>query len=89
MALERTWTIENRLGLHARPAALFVQVAGRFRAQIKVSRDNLEVNGKSVMGLMMLAAECGSQIRVMADGPDEQEAVLELQKLFERKFDEE
>ena len=86
--MECDWTIPNRLGLHARPAAFFVQVTGRFQSHVKVIKDNLEVNGKSVMGLLMLAAEHGSQIRIQISGPDEQEACQALKKLFEKNFGE-
>lgn len=87
--VEREFTIHNKLGMHARPAALFVHEAARFRSTITVAKDGLEINGKSVMGLMLLAAECGARVRVRADGPDEKEAVEALGRLFERKFDEE
>ena len=86
--VEKLLTIKNRLGLHARPAALFAQTAGKFRAQVKVWKGDLEVNGKSVMGLMMLAAECGSKLKIMADGEDAPQALAALEELFERKFDE-
>ena len=69
--IEREMTIKNSLGLHARPAALFVHEANRHKSSILVSKDGLEINGKSVMGLMLLAAECGAKIRVKVDGPDE------------------
>jgi phosphocarrier protein len=78
--------IRNQLGLHARACALFVKAAARFRSHILVSRDDLEVNGKSIMGVMMLAAEEGSTIRVRADGPDEGEAVETLRELVDGKF---
>jgi phosphocarrier protein HPr len=78
--------IRNQLGLHARACALFVKTAARFRSQVFVSRDDLEVNGKSIMGVMMLAAEEGSTIHVRADGPDEAEAVAALQELVDGKF---
>jgi len=78
--------IRNQLGLHARACALFVKTAARFQAQVLVSRDDLEVNGKSIMGVMMLAAEEGSTIRVRAEGPDEQAAVEALRELVEGKF---
>lgn len=81
-------TIKNRMGLHARPAALFVQEAGKFKSQIYVVKDGLQVNGKSVMGLMLLAAESGSKLTIKADGPDEAAAIAALEKLFERRFDE-
>ncbi|OGS40932.1 MAG: phosphocarrier protein HPr [Elusimicrobia bacterium RIFOXYD12_FULL_66_9] len=85
---ERIFTIKNRLGLHARPAALFVQEAAKFKSQILVVKDGLEVNGKSVMGLMLLAAEGGSKLTVKADGPDEDGALDAIGKIFDRKFDE-
>ncbi len=85
---ERVFIVTNRLGLHARPAALFVQEAARFRCQITVVKDGLEVNGKSVMGLMLLAAESGSRLTVKAEGADESQALEALQKVFDRKFDE-
>lgn len=85
---ERVLKISNRLGLHARPAALFVQEAARFRCSVMVVKDGLEVNGKSVMGLMLLAAESGSKLTIKADGPDEAQALDALQKIFERNFDE-
>jgi phosphocarrier protein len=78
--------IRNQLGLHARACALFVKAASRFRSEVLVSRDDLEVNGKSIMGVMMLAAEEGSTIRVRADGPDEAEAIAALTELVDGKF---
>jgi phosphocarrier protein HPr len=86
--IERTLTISNKLGLHARPAALFVQEAAKFKSQIIVVKDGLEVNGKSVMGLMLLAAESGSKLTIKANGLDEQKAIDALSALFTRKFDE-
>ena len=85
---EKILTIRNRLGLHARPAAMFVQEAVKFKSQVNVMKDGLQVNGKSVMGLMLLAAESGSKLMIKADGPDEAKAIEALEKLFERKFDE-
>lgn len=87
--IEKILTIKNRLGLHARPAAMFVQEAAKFKCSIVVVKDGLEVNAKSVMGLMLLAAESGSKLTIKADGPDEQAAVDALGKIFDRKFDEE
>jgi phosphocarrier protein len=78
--------IQNRLGLHARACALFVKTAAKFKANILVSREDLEVNGKSIMGVMLLAAEEGSIIRVKAEGPDEREAVTALEHLVNGKF---
>ena len=86
---ERVFRIRNRLGLHARPAALFVQEAARHKSSIVVVKYGLEVNGKSVMGLMLLAAESGSELTIKADGPDEEKALEALGKIFDRKFDEE
>ena len=81
--------IQNRLGLHARPAAMFVREANRHKCEIHVEKDGETINGKSIMGLMMLAAGMGSKIRIMATGPGAQEAVQALLHLVERKFDEE
>jgi phosphocarrier protein HPr len=83
---ETELVIRNQLGLHARACALFVKAAARFRSNILVSRDDLEVNGKSIMGVMMLAAEEGSTIRVRAEGPDEEAAIAALRELVEGKF---
>ena len=81
--------IINKHGLHARPAAQFVKIAGKFSADIKVVKDGLEVNGKSIMGIMMLAAEPGSEILLMIDGDDEQDALNALKELINNKFYEE
>jgi phosphocarrier protein HPr len=81
--------IINKHGLHARPAAQFVKIAGRFQSEIKVIKDGLEVNGKSIMGIMMLAAEPGSTIIVVADGADEAAALQALKELITNKFYEE
>ena len=89
MALvERTVRIVNSLGLHARPAASFVKIAGRHQCQIAVRKDDLEVNGKSIMGMMMLAAECGSDLVIRADGEDAESAVEELAALVRSGFGE-
>ena len=88
MVVERSAPIVNRLGLHARPAAEFVKIANRFRSHIVVKKDDLEVNGKSIMGMMMLAAECGSALLIRADGDDAQEAVDALLALVARGFGE-
>ena len=81
--------IINKHGLHARPAAQFVKIAGKFSADIKVVKDGLEVNGKSIMGIMMLAAEPGSEILLIIDGDDEQDALIALKELINNKFYEE
>jgi phosphocarrier protein HPr len=77
--IEKELTIVNRLGLHARPAAMFVRIASRHRAEIWVSKEGEEVNGKSIMGLMMLAAGQGSKLRIRCDGPDADKAMEELE----------
>ena len=87
--LEKELTIVNRLGLHARPAAMFVRIASRHRAEIWVSKENEEVNGKSIMGLMMLAAGQGSKLRIRCDGPDADKAIEELEELIKAGFNEE
>lgn len=87
--IEETLKINNKHGLHARPAAQFVKVAGKFKSDIKVIKDGLEVNGKSIMGIMMLAAEPGSEIGLSIDGDDEHEAITALRELIENKFYEE
>ena len=86
MMPERTVQIVNKAGLHARPAAEIVKLAARYRSDITVVRDELEVNGKSIMGVMMLAAECGSTLQLKAEGPDAAEALDALEKLIESKF---
>jgi phosphocarrier protein HPr len=86
--MEKTFTVKNRMGLHARPAALFVQTTNRFRSSVKVSKGDTEVDGKSIMGLMMLAAEEGSKVRIVANGEDEKEVLLALEQLFNNRFDE-
>ncbi len=85
----RELTIGNKLGLHARPAAMFVRVANRFSADIQVEKDGEEINGKSIMGLMLLAAGCGSRLKITVTGSDAGEMVKALEELIARKFDEE
>jgi len=80
--------IPNPLGLHARAAAKFVHTAGRFASKIRVARGGREVDGKSIMGLLLLAASRGSSIRISADGSDERDALAALCALVERGFDE-
>lgn len=88
VAAERSVRIGNKYGLHARPAAEFVKLAGTFRADVFVRKDELEVNGKSIMGIMMLAAEFGSEIMIRAAGTDAPAAVEALVALVERRFGE-
>lgn len=80
--------VKNQLGIHARPAAKFVKLASRFEAEIVVEKDGEAVNGKSIMGLMMLAAGPGAQLKVEATGKDAEEAANELSSLIDRNFDE-
>ena len=89
---KKTLTISPRLGLHARPASLFVQTSSRFQAEVKVSKvmdgEEVVVNGKSVMGLMMLAAAFGEKVQITVEGPDEDQALRKIEELFRKKFDE-
>jgi phosphocarrier protein len=85
---ERSVTIVNKNGLHARPAAEIVKTASKFSSNIVIVRDELEVNGKSIMGVMMLAAECGATITLKANGPDEGDAVDAIASLIAGKFGE-
>jgi len=87
--LQKEVTILNKLGLHARPAAMFVRVANKHRAEIWIEKDGEQVNGKSIMGLMMLAAGQGSRMVISAEGADAQNALNELELLVQRRFDEE
>jgi phosphocarrier protein len=86
--IEKDIPIVNRLGLHARPAAMFVRIASRYRSEIWVSKEGEEVNGKSIMGLMMLAAGQGSTLHLRCEGPDADKAVQELEELIKSKFNE-
>lgn len=86
---EQEFTIINKLGLHARASALFVKTAMPFVSDIKVARDDVEVNGKSIMGIMMLAAAKGSTIRLRVEGTDEAEAMAALGELVRNGFGEE
>src|SRR5947207_15136707 len=86
--IEKEVSIVNRLGLHARPAAMFVRIATRYRSEVWVSKEGEEVNGKSIMGLMMLAAGQGSKLRIRCEGPDAEEAMEELETLINWRFNE-
>lgn len=88
MASTKTFTVNNKLGIHARPAAQFVKIASRFDSEIRVEKDEEEIDGKSIMGLMMLAAGNGSQLKVTAEGGDEEEALAALEELVNRNFEE-
>ncbi len=86
--VERTVQIMNKNGLHARPAAEIVKISARFQSEITLVKDGMEVNGKSIMGVMMLAAECGASIELRADGADAAAAVDALATLIANKFGE-
>jgi phosphocarrier protein len=88
MMAERSVTIANRNGIHARPAAEIVKLASKFRSEITIIRDDLEVNGKSIMGVMMLAAEFGATVTLRASGPDADTAVEQLAGLIATRFGE-
>jgi len=87
--IEKEITIVNRLGMHARPAAMFVRIASRFRCEVWVEKENEQINGKSIMGLMMLAAGQGSKLTIRCEGPDADKAIEELEQLIAGKFNEE
>ncbi len=81
-------TVQNRLGLHARPSAMFVKTCSRFKSEVWVEKDGEQVNGKSIMGLMMLAAGLGSKLKITCEGPDAERAMAEIEAIVQRKFDE-
>lgn len=82
MVIEKSIIIKNKQGLHARPAALFVQIANKFNCEITVSKGKQKVNGKSIMGIMMLEAGSGSKVMIAANGDDAEQAVKELEGLL-------
>lgn len=82
MLVEKTIIIKNKQGLHARPAALFVQIANKFNCDIIVSKGRQKVNGKSIMGIMMLEAGSGAKVSIATNGDDAEEAMRELEKLL-------
>lgn len=86
--LEKDVAIVNRLGMHARPAAMFVRIASRFRCEVWVEKEGERINGKSIMGLMMLAAGQGSKLLICCEGPDAEKAIEELEALIAGKFNE-
>jgi phosphocarrier protein HPr len=86
--VEKDVPVINRLGLHARPAAMFVRIASRYRAEIWVGKEGEEVNGKSIMGLMMLAAGQGSTLHLRCEGPDAAKALSDLEELINARFHE-
>jgi phosphocarrier protein HPr len=80
--------VQNKMGIHARPAAMIVRVTNKFKAEVHVEKDDEQVNGKSIMGLMMLAAAKGSTVKFVATGPDAEQMLTDLEALFAKKFDE-
>jgi phosphocarrier protein HPr len=86
--VEKDISIINRLGLHARPAAMFVRIASRYRCDVWVAKEGEEVNGKSIMGLMMLAAGQGSKLHIRCEGADAEKAIGELEDLIKAHFNE-
>ncbi len=80
--------VQNKMGIHARPAAMIVRITNKFKAEVFVEKDDEQVNGKSIMGLMMLAAGKGSKVKFLATGADAAQMMEELEALFARKFDE-
>jgi phosphocarrier protein len=86
--IEREVVVKNRAGLHTRPAAMLVKLAGRFKCDFFIFKDGYQINGKSIIGVMTLAAEKGSQLILMFDGEDENDASEQVADLFERGFDE-
>ena len=86
--LQKEMTVVNRLGLHARPAAMFVRVASRFRSEVWVEKEGEQVNGKSIMGLMMLAAGQGSKLQIRCEGADADRALQEIEELIKSRFNE-
>ncbi len=87
--VEKTVTIKNRAGIHARPAALLVERANKFTSEIFLEKDGEQINGKSIMGILTLAATYNTPIKIIAEGSDETEAVEAISRLFEHKFEEE
>ena len=86
--VEKTLIVQNQLGLHARAAAELVKVTSEFRSEVTLNKDGLQVNGKSIMGIMMLAASKGSKIKVTVEGPDAEECMEAVEKIFSEKFGE-
>jgi phosphocarrier protein len=86
--LTKELVVQNKMGIHARPAAMIVRITNRYKADVFVEKDEEQVNGKSIMGLMMLAAGKGSKVKFIANGEDAAAMLTELEELFGRKFDE-
>ena len=86
--LTKELLVQNKMGIHARPAAMIVRVTNKFKSEVYVEKDEEQVNGKSIMGLMMLAAAKGSTVKFVATGPDAEQMLADLEALFAKKFDE-
>lgn len=86
--LVKELVVQNKMGIHARPAAMIVRITNKFKSEVFVEKDEEQVNGKSIMGLMMLAAGKGSKVKFIASGDDAAPMLAELEALFSRKFDE-
>jgi len=86
--LSKEMVVQNKMGIHARPAAMVVRITNKYKADVFVEKDGEQVNGKSIMGLMMLAAGKSSRVRFIATGPDAPQMLSELEQLFARKFEE-
>ncbi|MBI5207897.1 MAG: HPr family phosphocarrier protein [Candidatus Firestonebacteria bacterium] len=89
MIIEKDFILKNKLGIHVRPAAMLVQVANKFKSEVYLCKDKQTVNGKSIMGILTLAAGQGSKLSIRIEGSDAEEMLKQLEKLFENKFDEE
>ena len=87
--LTREYVIRNRYGIHARPAAMLVKTASKFQSDVTVEKGPVRVSGKSIMGLMTMEASCGAKIRIVAEGVDAEQALDEIERLFDNKFYEE
>ncbi len=87
-SLTKELVVQNKMGIHARPAAMVVRITNKFKSEVFVEKDDEQVNGKSIMGLMMLAAAKGSKVKFIATGEDAATLLTEIEALFARKFDE-
>ncbi|MEO8399657.1 MAG: HPr family phosphocarrier protein [Ignavibacteriaceae bacterium] len=86
--IEKVVTIKNKAGMHTRPAATIVKLAAKYKSEFFIAKDGLNINGKSIIGVMTLAAEMGSEVTLTFEGPDEEEAAKEITEYFNRGFDE-
>ena len=86
--MRKTVKVANKMGLHARPSALLVRAATKYRSEFYIKKDDMTINGKSIMGVMMLAAECGSTIELIADGVDEEYLIEEISEMITKGFGE-